>query len=217
MVSQGFTPPSHHTVADHLCQAADRPSFTQPSLGGSSFPPRDDHPSQSPTIFRLYSSSPHQSSARRLRARERTAANALPARVHVSAQTSPPPHRQACTRTPPLHPSPKPHRRRRPRWRGHARTPLLHPRLNAAPPQEAAAPFPHSWGRFPSWLPPSPSPSLTQVARGHPSPTHHRRSHRFPPVRQRGLPTRIVAEPPELFQLKCPSHALKGNNTLKSE
>jgi transposase InsO family protein len=27
----------------------------------------------------------------------------------------------------------------------------------------------------------------------------------------------IVAEPPELFQLKCPSRTLKGNNTLKQE
>jgi hypothetical protein len=26
-----------------------------------------------------------------------------------------------------------------------------------------------------------------------------------------------VAEPPELFQLKCPSRPLKGNNTLKPE
>jgi hypothetical protein len=26
-----------------------------------------------------------------------------------------------------------------------------------------------------------------------------------------------VAEPPELFQLKCPSRALRGGNTLKSE
>jgi hypothetical protein len=26
-----------------------------------------------------------------------------------------------------------------------------------------------------------------------------------------------VAEPPELFQLKCPSHTLKGSNTLKQE
>jgi hypothetical protein len=42
MVSQGFTPPSHHTATDHLCQAAGRPSFTQPSVGGSSFPPRDE-------------------------------------------------------------------------------------------------------------------------------------------------------------------------------
>jgi hypothetical protein len=27
----------------------------------------------------------------------------------------------------------------------------------------------------------------------------------------------VVAEPPALFQLKCPSHTLKGSNTLKSE
>jgi hypothetical protein len=27
----------------------------------------------------------------------------------------------------------------------------------------------------------------------------------------------LVAEPPELFQLKCPSHTLKGSNTLKQE
>jgi hypothetical protein len=27
----------------------------------------------------------------------------------------------------------------------------------------------------------------------------------------------IVAELPELFQLKCPSRTLKGSNTLKSE
>jgi hypothetical protein len=27
----------------------------------------------------------------------------------------------------------------------------------------------------------------------------------------------VVAEPPELFQLKCPSRTLKGNNTLKPE
>jgi hypothetical protein len=27
----------------------------------------------------------------------------------------------------------------------------------------------------------------------------------------------IVAEPPELFQLKCPSRTLKGSNTLKQE
>jgi hypothetical protein len=26
-----------------------------------------------------------------------------------------------------------------------------------------------------------------------------------------------VAEPPELFQLKCPSRTLKGSNTLKQE
>jgi hypothetical protein len=26
-----------------------------------------------------------------------------------------------------------------------------------------------------------------------------------------------VAEPPELFQLKCPSRTLRGGNTLKSE
>ena len=28
---------------------------------------------------------------------------------------------------------------------------------------------------------------------------------------------KIVAEPPELFQLKCPSRTLKGSNTLKQE
>jgi hypothetical protein len=28
---------------------------------------------------------------------------------------------------------------------------------------------------------------------------------------------RFVAEPPELFQLKCPSRTLKGSNTLKQE
>jgi hypothetical protein len=28
---------------------------------------------------------------------------------------------------------------------------------------------------------------------------------------------RLVAEPPELFQLKCPSRTLKGSNTLKQE
>jgi hypothetical protein len=35
------------------------------------------------------------------------------------------------------------------------------------------------------------------------------------------LPTTMllqgVAEPPELFQLKCPSRTLKGSNTLKQE
>jgi hypothetical protein len=29
--------------------------------------------------------------------------------------------------------------------------------------------------------------------------------------------TNTVAEPPELFQLKCPSRTLKGSNTLKQE
>jgi hypothetical protein len=31
------------------------------------------------------------------------------------------------------------------------------------------------------------------------------------------LKVMTVAEPPELFQLKCSSRTLKGNNTLKSE
>ena len=30
-------------------------------------------------------------------------------------------------------------------------------------------------------------------------------------------PEGIVAEPPGLFQLKCPSRTVKGSNTLKSE
>jgi hypothetical protein len=35
---------------------------------------------------------------------------------------------------------------------------------------------------------------------------------------QHGTLTQLnVAEPPELFQLKCPSRTLKGSNTLKSE
>jgi hypothetical protein len=32
-----------------------------------------------------------------------------------------------------------------------------------------------------------------------------------------GLVFTYVAEPPELFQLKCPSRTLKGSNTLKQE